>query len=56
MEGWKYKKFKIKDLIEQCKDYAKVTKEKITLEVVINAFKSNHQLPWSHISFLYDLL
>jgi 23S rRNA (adenine2503-C2)-methyltransferase len=29
------KKFKIKDLVEQCKDYAKITKEKITLEYVM---------------------
>jgi len=29
------KKFKIKDLIEQCKTYAKITKEKITLEYVM---------------------
>ena len=29
------KKFKIKDLIEQCKYYSSVVKEKITLEYVM---------------------
>ena len=43
------KKFKIKDLVEQCKFYASVVKEKITLEYVMLRDRKSTRLNSSHV-------